>query len=191
MNQMNNLHIDVAISKPNGQFILTPLIKTGNGHVDAINELLRVDIMHAVNTGLGAGWDTKLVQVLQKNDHGNMEPKRVHILRHPRTYESIHGVEDSYIHGGITAEMFAIGGTRSCYQFVVLQRGTYNNSLNCYFVAKAWQQEGQRRYSDTACHTAYDNHDAFVERMSILYTAYRNEGKKRKNVSRYGIPERS
>ena len=114
------------------------------------------------------------------------------ILRHPRTDESLPGVEDSYKeeHGGITAEMFAIGGTKNCYQFVVLQRGTYN-SLNCYFVAKAWEQEGQRRYSDTACHTAYKNHDAFVERMSILYTAYRNEGKKRKNISRYGIPERS
>ena len=63
---MNNIHIDVAISKPNGQFIRTPLTKTGNGHVDAINELLRADIIHAVNTDTGAGWDTKLVQILQK-----------------------------------------------------------------------------------------------------------------------------
>ena len=121
------------------------------------------------------------------------------ILRHPRTDESLPGVEDSYKeeHGGITAEMFAIGGTKNCYQFVVLQRGTYN-SLNCYFVAKAWKQDVQIRYSDTACHTAYDNHNAFLERMSTLYTAYSNEkerkqeerGKiwKRGNISRYGIP---
>jgi hypothetical protein len=183
---MNNLHIDVAISKPNGQFILTPLTETGNVHVDAINKLLRADIIRAVN-GSDGDWDTKLVQILQKNDYGEMQTERARILKQPKTYESL-GVLNSYQHGGITAEMFAIGGTRDCWQFVVLQRGNYE-SLNCYFVARAWQQDGQRRYSDTSCHTAYNNHNGFVERMSILYTAYRKERKIRKNdVTRYGIP---
>ena len=183
---MNNLHIDVAISKPNGQFILTPLTETGNGHVDAINKLLRADIIRAVN-GSDGDWDTKLVQILQKNDYGEMQTERARILKQPKTYESL-GVLNSYQHGGITAEMFAIGGTRDCWQFVVLQRGNYE-SLNCYFVARAWQQDSQRRYSDTSCHTAYNNHNGFVERMSILYTAYRKERKIRKNdVTRYGIP---
>ena len=185
---MNNLHIDVAISKPNGQFILTPLTETGNGHVDAINKLLRADIIRAVNgSDSWERWDTKLVQILQKNDYGEMKPEVVRILKHPKTYESL-GAPNSYKRGGITAEMFAIGGTRDCWQFVVLQRGNYE-SLNCYFVARAWQQDGQRRYSDTSCHTAYNNHNGFVERMSILYTAYRKERKIRKNdVTRYGIP---
>jgi hypothetical protein len=130
-----------------------------------------------------------LVQILQKNDYGEMQPKRVRILKYPKTYESL-GEPNSYKYGGITAEMFAIGGTRACWQFVVLQRGNYE-SLNCYFVARAWQQDKQRRYSDTSCHTAYNNHNGFVERMSILYTAYREERKIRKNdvtIYRYGIP---
>ena len=48
-----------------------------NTHVDVINELLRVDIIDAVNTGLGTGWDTQLVQILQKNDYGIMVPTPV------------------------------------------------------------------------------------------------------------------